>query len=64
VLSYEQTPNWQSHVEAGFGAIAAEHETLESDRGHAAAAVLALEASTALELKPYRGHVQVTAELR
>jgi hypothetical protein len=47
VLSYEQTPNWQSHVEAGFGAIAAEHETLESDRGHPAAAVLALEASTA-----------------
>jgi SAM-dependent methyltransferase len=64
VLSYEQTPNWQSQVEAAFGAIAAEHETLESELGHAASAVLALEASTTLELQPYRGHVHVTAELR
>jgi SAM-dependent methyltransferase len=64
VLSYEQTPDWQSQVEAGFGAVVAERVALETELGHDAAAALALEASITLELRPYRGHVRVIAELR
>jgi hypothetical protein len=63
VLSYEQMPDWQSKVAAGFGAVAAEREALEAELGHAAAAVLALEASITLEVQPHRGHVHAIAEL-
>jgi hypothetical protein len=64
VLSYEQTPDWHAQVAAGFGAVAAEHDALEAELGHAAAAVLASEASVTLELQPYSGHVRVVAVLR
>jgi SAM-dependent methyltransferase len=30
IVSYEQTPNWEEQVAAGFGAIVAERETLQS----------------------------------
>jgi SAM-dependent methyltransferase len=64
VLRYEQISGWQDHVAEGFGAVAAEQEALESELGHAATAALALEASITLELRPYRGHVLVIAQLR
>jgi SAM-dependent methyltransferase len=64
VLRYEQISGWQQHVAEGFGAVAAEQEALESELGHAATAALVLEASITLELRPYRGHVLVIAELR
>ena len=60
-LSYEQTPNWQDQVTAGFGAIVAEQEALEAELGQAAAAATVLEASLTLELRPYRGHVLAVA---
>lgn len=63
VLSYEQMPHWRAQVADGFGALLAERAALESELGHAAAAVV-LEASITLEVKPYSGHVHVIAELR
>ena len=57
IVSYEQTPDWERQVAAGFGAIVAERETLEAELGHAAAAATVLEASVTLELRPYLGHV-------
>jgi SAM-dependent methyltransferase len=64
VVSYEQIPDWQTQVEAGFSRILAEHEALEAELGHAAAAAIASEATITLELRPYRGHVHVVADLR
>jgi hypothetical protein len=61
ILSYEQIPNWQDHVSAGFGAIVAEREALEAELGRAAAAATLLEASITLELRPYCGHVLAVA---
>ena len=60
-LSYDQIPNWQDHVSAGFGAVVAEREALEAELGEAAAAATVLEASITLELQPYRGHVLAVA---
>jgi len=61
ILRYEQIPNWQDHVNAGFGAVIAEQATLESELGAAAAAAIVLEASITLELQPYCGHVLAAA---
>ena len=61
VLSYEQMPNWQEQVDAGFGAVVTEQETLEAELGQAAAAATVLEASITLELQPYCGHVLAVA---
>ena len=60
-LRYDQTPNWQEQVTAGFGAVVAEQATLEAELGRAAAAATVLEASLTLELQPYRGHVLAVA---
>jgi hypothetical protein len=60
-LRYDQTPNWQDQVAAGFGAVVAEREALEVELGPAAAAATVLEASLTLELQPYRGHVLAVA---
>jgi ubiquinone/menaquinone biosynthesis C-methylase UbiE len=61
VLSYEQIPDWQQQVTAGFGAVVAEREALEAELGDAAAAATVLEASITLELQPYCGHVLAVA---
>ena len=61
ILSYDQIPNWQEQVTAGFGAVVAEHERLEAELGHAAATAAVLEASITLELQPYCGHVLAVA---
>lgn len=61
IQSYEQIPNWQDHVTAGFGAIVAEREALEAELGEAAATATMLEASITLELRPYCGHVLAVA---
>jgi SAM-dependent methyltransferase len=61
VLRYDQTPDWQDQVTAGFGAVVAEREALEAELGRAAAAATLLEASLTLELQPYRGHVLAVA---
>jgi ubiquinone/menaquinone biosynthesis C-methylase UbiE len=63
VLSYEQIPGWQNHVTAGFGAIVAQRDSLETELGEAAAAAIVLEASITLELRPYCGHVIAVAAL-
>ncbi len=57
VLRYEQIPNWEERVSAGFGAVVAERETLERELGPAAAVAMMMEASLTLELQPYCGHV-------
>jgi hypothetical protein len=64
VVSYEQLPDWRTQVEGGFSRILAEHEALDVELGHAAATAIATEASLTLEVQPYRGHVQVIADLR
>lgn len=61
VLSYEQLPDWQHLVNAGFGAIVADRELLEAELGQAAASALVLEASITLEVQPYSGHVLAVA---
>ena len=61
VLSYEQIPDWQDHVAAGFGAVIAPRDTLEAELGESAAAAVVLEASITLELQPYCGHVLAVA---
>lgn len=60
-VSYDQTPNWQEQVTAGFGAVVAEQERLEAELGRAAARAAVLEATITLELKPYCGHVLAVA---
>jgi ubiquinone/menaquinone biosynthesis C-methylase UbiE len=62
ILRYEQIPNWQEQVTAGFGEVLAARGALEEELGPAAAALM-LEASTTLELRPYRGHVFALAAL-
>jgi SAM-dependent methyltransferase len=57
VVRYDQIPNWEQHVTAGFGAVVAQRETLEAELGETAAAAIVLEASITLELQPYCGHV-------
>lgn len=61
IQSYEQLPNWQEQVEAGFGAVVEQREVLEAELGQAAAAAIVLEASITLELQPYCGHVLAVA---
>jgi SAM-dependent methyltransferase len=61
VLSYVQIPHWQEQVTAGFGAVVAERDALESELGEAAAAAMLMEASITLDLRPYRGHVVAVA---
>lgn len=61
VLRYEEIPNWQAQVAAGFGAIVDQREDLEAELGEAAAGAIVLEASITLQLQPYRGHVLVLA---
>lgn len=60
-MSYEQIPDWQDQVAAGYGAVVAQQEALEAELGPAAAAAIVLEASITLELQPYRGHVLALA---
>jgi SAM-dependent methyltransferase len=57
MIAYDQIPGWRQQVEAGFGAVLAQRETLEAELGEAAAAATVLEASITLELRPYCGHV-------
>jgi SAM-dependent methyltransferase len=64
VLSYEQIPHWEDHVAAGFGAVLAEREALESELGEAPAAAIVMEAAITLELRPYCGHAIVIAQRR
>ena len=61
ILSYEQLPNWQEQVAAGFGAVLEQRQALEAELGQAAAAAIVLEASITLELEPYCGHVLAVA---
>ena len=61
VIRYEQMPNWQEQVSAGFGAVIAEQAALEDELGEAACAALVLEATVTLEVRPYRGHVLAIA---
>jgi ubiquinone/menaquinone biosynthesis C-methylase UbiE len=61
VLSYEQIPNWEEHVAAGFGAVIEQQAALEAELGPAAAAATVMEASITLELRPYCGHVLAVA---
>ena len=61
ILSYDQIPNWQKNVNAGYGAVVAQHEQLEAELGHAAARAAVLEASITLDLQPYCGHVLAVA---
>ena len=61
VLSYDQIPDWQDHLTAGFAAVVAQRDRLEAELGEAAAAALVLEASVTLELRPYCGHVLALA---
>jgi ubiquinone/menaquinone biosynthesis C-methylase UbiE len=61
VVSYEQMPDWEEHVAAGFGAVVEQKEALEAELGPAAAAATVLEASITLELRPYCGHVLAIA---
>jgi SAM-dependent methyltransferase len=60
-LRYDQIPQWQEHVNAGFGAVVAERAALEAELGEAAAAATLLEASITLEVQPYCGHVLAVA---
>ena len=57
VLSYEQIPDWQQQVSAGFGAILEEQDALGRELGKAAGAAIILEAAITLEVRPYCGHV-------
>jgi SAM-dependent methyltransferase len=57
IVSYERIPGWQDQVAAGYGAVVAEQEALETELGPAAAAAVVLEATITLELQPCRGHV-------
>jgi SAM-dependent methyltransferase len=61
VVSYDQIPDWQNQVSAGFGAVVAEQATLEAEMGERAAAATMLEASITLGLQPYCGHVLAVA---
>jgi SAM-dependent methyltransferase len=61
VWSYDQIPHWQDQVTAGFGAVIAERDALETELGEAAAAATVMEASITLDLRPYRGHVLAVA---
>jgi ubiquinone/menaquinone biosynthesis C-methylase UbiE len=61
ILSYEQIPNWQQQVAAGFGAVVKQRDVLKTELGQAAAAAMILEASITLELQPYCGHVLAVA---
>jgi SAM-dependent methyltransferase len=61
ILSYDQLPNWQAQVAAGFGAVLEQHEALEAELGQAAGTAIAMEASITLELQPYCGHVLAVA---
>jgi SAM-dependent methyltransferase len=60
-LSYDQIPNWQEHVAAGFGAVVREQDRLVDELGEAAATAAVTEASMTLELQPYCGHVLAVA---
>ena len=60
-LSYDQIPNWRTHVAAGFGAVVAEQDRLVDELGEAAATAAVAEASITLDLQPYRGHVLAVA---
>jgi SAM-dependent methyltransferase len=60
-LRYDQIPDWEDQVSAGFGAVIAEREVLEQELGPAAAVALMMEASLTLELQPYCGHVFAVA---
>jgi ubiquinone/menaquinone biosynthesis C-methylase UbiE len=64
IASYEQIPNWQDQVAAGFAAVVAERAALEAELGAAAASAAVSEASVTLELQPYCGHVLAVAERR
>jgi SAM-dependent methyltransferase len=61
IVSYDEIPNWQGQVAAGFGAILAQREALEAEFGEAAAAAAIMEATVTTELKPYCGHVLAVA---
>jgi SAM-dependent methyltransferase len=61
IVSYDEIPNWQGQVAAGFGAILAQREALEAELGHAAAAAAVVEATVTTELMPYCGHVLAVA---
>jgi SAM-dependent methyltransferase len=61
VVGYEQIPNWREQVAAGFGAVLAQREALESELGEAAAAATVMEATITLQLEPYCGHVLAVA---
>ena len=61
VNEYSQIPHWADQVEAGFGAILAQHDTLEAELGEAAAAATVMEAALTIELRPYCGHVLAVA---
>jgi len=61
MIAYDEIPGWRERVEAGFGAVVAQRDTLEAELGEAAAAATVLEASITLELRPYSGHVLATA---
>lgn len=60
-MSYEQIPDWQEQVTAGYKAVVAAREALEAELGPAAAAAVELEATITLELRPYCGHVLALA---
>lgn len=61
IVSYEQIPDWQEQVAAGYKAVVAAREALEAELGPPAAAAVELEATITLELRPYCGHVLALA---
>jgi SAM-dependent methyltransferase len=61
IVSYQQIPDWQGQVAAGYGAVVAEQKALAAELGPAAAAAIVLEASITLDLRPYSGHILALA---
>jgi SAM-dependent methyltransferase len=54
---YDQIPHWAEDVEAGFGAVLAQQDSLTHELGQQAAAAIVLEAALTTEVTPYCGHV-------
>jgi cyclopropane fatty-acyl-phospholipid synthase-like methyltransferase len=61
VLEYRQLAGWRDQLMAGFAAVIAAGQALETELGQAAAQAIALEASITADLQPYSGHVLAVA---
>ncbi len=61
VVEYGEIPRWSDQVSAGFSAVVAQRDALESELGEAAAAAVVMEAAVTMEVRPYCGHILAVA---